>query len=243
MVILRDERRIARMRKISQYASIAGMALLVGGLIAAFTDVSRIFTIQLIALTLGWLLSQVGIYLAQRYARTPRPDQVLDQALQKVARDGRLYHYLLAAPHVLLLKSGIIVFVTKFQAGNISADGDKWKQTGVGLRKFFGQEGLGNPTREAETMVSAVASYIRKNAPEVEEVPVGAVIVFTADRLPTLDVRKSRITAMHHTKVKGFLRQQKKKVSPMSQEDYEAIRAAFDLKAAHLIEPSNGDIT
>lgn len=243
MVILRDEKRIERFKRISQYASMAGMALLIGGLIAAFTNVSNVFVIQLVALTIGWLLSQVGIYLAQRYARSPRPDQILDDALRKVARDGRIYHYLLAAPHVLLLRSGIIVIVAKFQGGNILADGDKWKQTGVGMRKFFGQEGLGNPTREAETMVSSVASYIRQHAPEVEEVPIGALIVFTAKGLKTLDVKKSRISAMHYTKVKGFLRQQKKSVSPMSMQDYEAIQAAFDLKAAHLIEVNDGDST
>ncbi len=241
MIILRDENRINRLRKISQYANLAGMALLLGGLVLAFTNVENFFFYQLLALTFGWLISQVGIFLAQRYLRSPRPDQVLDEALKKVARDGRLYHYLLPAPHVLLIPRGIVVFVPKFQAGNITANGDKWKQTGVGLRKFFGQEGLGNPSREAEAMVKSVASHIRKYAPNVEEVPIAAMIVFTTKGLKTLDVKKSRIPAMHYTKVNGYLRQQKKSTPLLPPEDYEAIRAAFDQKAVHLIE--NGDST
>ncbi|MFQ5400553.1 MAG: hypothetical protein ACE5E7_13265 [Anaerolineae bacterium] len=234
MVVLRDEQRIARMAKFGQVASLVGMVALIGGLIIAFTNVENVFLYQLLALSLGWIMSQIGIYLAQRYLRSPRPDEVLDEALRKVAKDGRLYHYLLPAPHVLLQRDGVIVLVPKFQGGNISVKGDKWKQTGVGLRRFFGQESLGNPTREAETMVRVLAGYISKHAPGVEEVPIGALIVFTTKGLKNLDVKDSRIPAMHYTKLKGFLRQQKRD-KLLSQEDYEAIRAAFDKKAAHLI--------
>jgi len=245
MIILRDEKRINRLRKVGQYASLFGMALLLGGLVIAFTNVRgdpaesgarNVFTYQLLALILGWLISQVGIFLAQRYARNPRPDQVIDEAIKKVAHNGRIYHYLLPAPHVLLLPNGIIIFVSKFQTGNITANGDQWKQKGIGLRKFFGQEGLGNPTREAETMVQAIANYIHKHAPGVENVPIGVIIVFTTKGLKTLDVKDSRVPAMHYSKVKGFLREQKRQALPLPAEDYEAIRAAFDLKATHLIE-------
>jgi hypothetical protein len=151
----------------------------------------------------------------------------------------------LPAPHVLLLPDGIIVFVAKYQAGNITADGDKWKQKGVGLRKFFGQEGLGNPTREAVIMIGNIAGYIRKHAPSVQDkdIPIAPLIVFTTKGLTTLDLKRSRIPAMHYTKVKGFLRQQRKQSQPMLQEDYEAIRAAFDKKAAHLIDAEDGDIS
>ena len=235
MVIIRDEERIDRMRRISKYLSFIGMGALLIGLILVFTNVENVFLYQLIALAVGWLLSQVGIYLAHRYLRRPRPDEMLDEAVKGVARDARFYHYLLPAPHVLVLTSGIVVLVAKWQGGNISVEGDKWKQTGLGLRKFFGQEQLGNPTREAETMVEAVANYIRKHAPEVEEVPIAALIVFTGKGAQKLDLKRSRIPALHYTKVKGYLRQ-KKRPELMPKEDYEAIRAAFDKQAAHLIE-------
>ncbi len=236
MIILRDDKRIARLRKISQYASFAGMALLIGGLVFAFTNIQNVFLFQLLALTGGWLLSQLGIFLAQRYLVDPRPDEVLDKELKKVARNGHLYHYLLPPPHVLLLPSGIIIFVPKYQSGKISVDGERWKQSGVGLRKFFGQEGLGNPTREATTMIKALASYIHKYAPSVEEVPIGVVIVFTKKGLNTLDLKNSSIPAMHYTKLKSFMRQQRAEAKPIPAEDYEAIKAAFDQKITHLVE-------
>ena len=141
MVILRDDQRIARFKRISQITSFVGMGVLLVGLFLVFLpNTANLFFYQLVALFIGWMLSQIGIYLGHRYLRDPRPDEVLDDVLKKIARNGRIYHYLLPAAHVLLIPTGIIVFVPKYQAGVISVDGEKWKQSGMGLRRFFGQE-------------------------------------------------------------------------------------------------------
>jgi hypothetical protein len=236
MVILRDDQRIARLKLVSKITSFVGMGALLAGLFLVFLpNTANLFFYQLVALFFGWMLSQIGIYLGNRYLREPRPDEVLDDVLRKLARDGRIYHYLLPAAHVLLIPTGIIVFVTKHQGGNISVEGDKWKQAGMGLRRFFGQERLGNPSREAALSIEAVASYLNKNAPSVEEVPIGAMIVFTNKGNKNLDLKNSNIPAMHFTKVKGYLRQQKRE-TPMSEADFAAIQAAFDKKATHLLE-------
>ena len=241
MIILRDEIRIQRLRKIGQYTSFLGMGVLLAGLAIIFWGNENAILYQMVALGAGWAISQIGIYLGHRYGRDPRPDQVLDDALKRVAQNGRLYHYLLPAPHVLLLSTGVIILHTKYQSGEITAEGDKWTQKGVGLRKYFGQEGLGNPTKEADRLVSAMANYIRKNAPEIEEVPVAPLIVFTTKNIKSLDVKNSNIPAMHFGKLKGFLRQQKNAIPPMPQQDYQALRAAFDKKVGHLVEEEDAD--
>lgn len=236
MVILRDDKRIARLARIGKITSFAGMGALVAGLFLVFLpSTANLFFYQLLALFTGWTLSQVGIYLSRQYLGENRADMILDEVLQKVARNGRIYHYLLPAQHVLLIPTGIVVFVAKQHTGNISVEGDKWRQTGLGLRRWFGQERIGNPTREAAMSVEAIASYLNKNAPSVEEVPIGAMIVFTNKSNRALDVKNSSIPAMHFTKVKGYLRQQKRE-KPMPEEDFRAIQTAFDKKAAHLLE-------
>ncbi len=236
MIVIRDDARIARYRKISQYTSFLGLGILVGGLVLGFVDPERYFFLQVLALPIGWLLSQVGLYLAHRYLRRPRPDEVLDEELGKVARRGRMYHYVLPAPHVLLMPAGPIVFITKYQAGDISVEDDKWKQQGVSfLRKLFSQESLGNPTRDAENEVKALASFISKNAPEVEEVPIGAIIVFTSKNKAQLDLEGSSFPAMHATRLRGYFRQKSHR-EPLPEEDYKALREAFDRKAAHLLD-------
>lgn len=235
MVILRDEERIAKLKKRSQQVSLIGFVFLLGGFVLVFIEgIPYVFLLQMLALLAGWILSQIGIYLAHRYVRSPRPDEVLDDAVKKVARDGRMYHYTLPAPHVLLTRAGPIVFVLKFQSGNITAHGEKWKQTGIGFRRFFGQEGLGNPAKEAHSMVESLASFIRENAPSVEELPIGALIVFTSKNIKNLDVKESSVPAMHYSKVQGFLKQ-KGMSEKLSNDDYEALRTAFDETAVDLL--------
>lgn len=237
MVVLRDEKRIARLARLAQILSLAGLAALVVGLLFIFfSDDPNVFLYQLAALVVGYSLSQVGLFLAHRYLRQPRMDQVIDRAVGKAARkDGRLYHYLLPAPHVLLLPSGIVVLVAKFQAGRITADGDNWKQTGLGLRRLFGREGLGNPTREAEAQVAKMVAYLKEAAPSVTDVTVSPIIVFTAQNIESLDVKQSRIPAVYHSKLGTLLRQHRDKQKPLSRADYESLQAALDAKATHLL--------
>lgn len=238
MIVLRDEKRIARLARLAQIFSFAGLAALVGGLLLIFISKNpNIFLYQIIALVIGFGFSQVGLHYAHRYLRRPRMDQVLDKSTGKFARkDGRLYHYLLPAPHVLLLPTGVAVLVAKFQNGRITGKGDSWQQTGLGMRRFFGREGLGNPSHEAEAMVAKMAAFIKETAPSVGDVPIFPIIVFTAPNIDNLDVKESRIPAVHAPKLASVLRQQTINVKPMPRADYDALRAAFDAKSAHLIE-------
>lgn len=232
MIILRDEKKIVRYQKIGRTATWVGFLILVAGFIAPFlgnVNNSRlVLNLQVVALPVGWILTQVGLYLSNRYVRRPRPDEVLDESLEKIAKESRLYHYILPVPHVLLTPAGPILFVTKYQPGDISVTNDKWSQRGVSaLRKLFGQEGIGNPTREAEAMIGSMANYLRKHAPDVPEVPIGAIIVFTAKQAGQLDLKGSTIPAMHASKLQGFFKQ-KVKGPALPPAQYQALQAAFD---------------
>ncbi len=234
MEIIRDEERVAKMKKRSQQATLVGFLFLIGGFILVFIEIQNLILFQMIALLAGWILSQIGIYLAHRYARSPRPDEVLDQAVKPVGRNSKMYHFVLPAPHVLLSPAGPIVFNLKYQSGDIYADGDKWRQKGIGFRRFFGQEGLGNPAKETEKMIANLAGYIRENASGVDEVPIGALIVFTSKDIKNLDVKESSIPAMHFSKVKGFLKQ-KGLGKSLPKADYDALEEAFDAAASDIL--------
>lgn len=236
MKVFRNDALIQRNKQISKYASLVGFVVLVGGLILGFVDPERYLLVQVLALPFGWLLSQVGLYMAHRYLRSPRPDEAIDEALGKVARGGRMYHYLLPVPHVLLMPTGPVVFLAKFQGGDISVEDDKWQQRGVGiLRKMFSQESLGNPTKEAENSVAALASFINKHAPSVEEVPIGAIIVFTSKNSGELDLEGSSFPAMHYTKLRGYFKQNAPR-ERLPAADYEALRQAFDAEAGETVQ-------
>ncbi len=230
-----------RMATVGRYTSFLGMAALIGGFVLAFLPEniigpqSTLLLYQLIALSGGWMISQIGMYLSHRYVRDPRPDEVLDDVLKKVAKNGRLYHYALPAPHILLMPYGLIIINAKYQGGEISVNSDgRWVQKGVGMRKFFGQEGIGKPVIEVEKMVQSTAAFLNKHAPTVDEIPIAPMIVFTTKGVSELDLKKSAVPAMHYKKVRGFLKQ-KKSPPDLSGEDYEAVRAALDEKAGSIV--------
>lgn len=238
MVVIRDEKRISRLGRLAQILSFAGLGVLIAGLLLIFiTEDTNVFIYQMIALVIGFILSQFGLHYAHRYLRRPRMDQALDKAAGKFARkDGRLYHYLLPANHVLLLPSAVVVLIAKFQTGRISASGDVWQQKGLGMRGMFGREGLGNPSREAEAQTARLEAFIEEAVPQAADVPVIPIIVFTAQNVDSLEVKESRIPAVHASKLSGSLRQQTINLKPMPAEMYEALRAAFDAEASHVLE-------
>lgn len=232
MIIIRDDEKVARYKKWAQRILIIGLLSLVGGMVLLFVlnDNPNVIFYQTLALLAGWILAQIGTYLAHRYVRSPRPDETLDKAVKPVASNGRMYHFILPASHVLLTPSGPIVFNLKFQNGEITYKDGKWKQRGIGLRRFFGQEGLGNPGQEAESMVKSLAGFIHEEAPEIAEVPIGALIIFTTEKVKSLDVEESEIPSMHYTKVRKFLRREGLG-KPLPDETYQTLQTIFDKKA------------
>jgi hypothetical protein len=229
MIIIRDDAKVARYKTWAPRLLLIGLLSLIGGMVILFVfpNNQNVIFYQLIAMLIGWILSQIGTYLSHRYVRSPRPDETLDKAVKPVAGNGRMYHFVLPAPHVLLTPAGPIVFNLKFQSGDISYQDGKWRQSGIGMRRFFGQEGLGKPEAEAESMVSSLAGFIHKQDPNIEEVSIGAMIVFTTENIKSLNVDGSDIPAMHYSKVRKFLR--KEGVGkPLPQETYNALQTIFD---------------
>jgi hypothetical protein len=102
--------------------------------------------------------------------------------------------------------------------------------------RLLGQERIGNPTLEvALSMVEGLASYIRTKTPlKLKKCRLGPSSFSQPRGASELDLKESRIPAMHYTKVKGYLRQQKR-AQPMPEADFQAIQAAFDKKATHLL--------
>lgn len=231
MVIIRDDEKVARYKKWAQRILVLGLVSLVGGMVLLFVlESAQVVFYQTLALLAGWMLAQIGTYLAHRYVRSPRPDESLDKAVKPVAGNGRMYHFVLPAPHVLLTPSGPIVFNLKFQNGEISYRDGKWKQRGIGMRRFFGQEGLGKPQEETESMVTALAAYIHKQDPDIQEIPIGAMIVFTTEKIKSLEVIDSEIPAMQASKVRKFLRKEGLG-KPLPPETYQALQTIFDRTA------------
>jgi hypothetical protein len=232
MQIIRDEKLVARRKKIGQIASLVGIAVLLGGM--AFTwlapnwDVPVQFTIYVpfLALLVGFILSSIGIYHTNRWGRSPRPDEILDKSLKGLGGEYNLYHFALPVSHLLLTPSGPVVLIVKTEGREYTVEGDRWRQRfslGTVLR-FMGQEGLGNPTKEANYQIEQMRRSLAKHAPELADTPVTAIIVFTADQV-TLNVGETSIPVVRAAKLKGFLRS--RAVKPLPRATYRKLEELF----------------
>lgn len=231
MKIIKNEKLIVRNGRIGQWVSIIALVVLGGGMFITFSNPNnpQIFTYSLIALVAGFILTQIGMYLGNRYGRSPRPDEKLDAGLKGLPGDYTIYHYMASASHLLVGPAGVWVLIPYRQRGLVTFQKNRWRVGSGGFLQaymsIFGQEGIGRPDLEAEGEVNAVRKSLAKSMDENEIPPVQVALVFTNDQaeiqaddapLPTLKLKQ----------LKEFMRQ-KAKEKPLGQLQLKAVKAAL----------------
>lgn len=230
MEVFRNDKKIDRYKMIAQVASLLGLSVLGVGLYLSFQGDPEMATVQLITLLVGILMWQVSLYFSNTYVASPRPDELLDEELRKASYKSHVYHYSLPLNHVMLTRSGPVAFVIKNQTGKISVEGDegdRWRRRGWNFRRFLGQEpALGNPTREARASIGELVKFIKDKAPEIDQIPIGAIIVFTDPQVKaTLDIKASGMPALHISDLKSYIKKQLGR--PLPPETYRRLRTIF----------------
>ena len=171
-------------------------------------------------------MSQVGIYYCNRYGRSPRVDELLNQSLKGLNRDYALYHYLTPASHLLVGPAGIWILLPRSQGGTITYQNGRWRQKGGGVwslfRRFFAQEGLGRPDLEINGEISAVERFLVNKLESDEMPPIHAALIFT-NQTTELMIDDAHIPTLPSRKLKEFIRKSAKD-QRLSTEKAEAIQ-------------------
>lgn len=239
MQIITNDKLIRRNRTIARYASIVGLIVLIGGMIVSFTK-PELVIISFAALIMGFLLSQVGMYFTNRWGREPRPDQSLNQGLKGLDNKYTLYHYTSPVPHLLVGPAGVWVLLPKHQRGMITYERGRWRQKGGGLLqsylRIFAQEGIGRPDLEIASEVDSLESYLKKNLPENDDIPIQAAIVFTSDKadLQISEGVETPVPTLYVNKLKEFIRKSAKN-KPISQEKIQTVQRLLNPEESETI--------
>jgi hypothetical protein len=186
MNVLTHEKAIRRNAKIGQYTSLAALLILAGGMYVSFVYPTQLY-ISFISLTVGFVLSQVGIYFGNRWGRRPRVDERITAALKGLTKDYTLYNFLTPVNHLLVGPAGVWIIEAYYQRGTITYEGNKWRQKGggflLGYLKIFAQEGLGRPDFEIKADTDSLTAAFKKALGDGQEIPpINAALVFTDDR-------------------------------------------------------------
>lgn len=212
MKIIKNEKLIKRNSVVGQWLSLGALVVLGLGMYISFTK-PDLFTYSLICLLVGFIMTQVGMYMGSRWGRSPRPDEKLDSGLKGMHAEFTLYHYTTPASHLLVGPAGVFALLPYHQHGKIFFEKNRWKMKGGGFlqgyMRIFGQEGIGRPDLDAENELITMRKFFRKHMDEANSPEVKAILVFTSDEVE-LDAGDSPIPAMKLKQLKEFIRQNSK---------------------------------
>ena len=212
MKIIKNETLIKRNAKIGGWTSIAALVVLGLGMYISFTR-PGLFVYSLLALLLGFTLTQIGMYLGNKFGRSPRPDEKLDAGLKGLQNEFVMYHYTTPVSHLLVGPAGVWVIKPYHQRGQVRFTKNRWRMSGGGFlqnyMRIFGQEGLGRPDVEIESDTQSLKKHLSKKMDESEIPEINALMVFTNDDVQ-IDAEDSPVTAMKLKQIKEFLRQKAK---------------------------------
>jgi len=212
MKIIKNEKLIKRNAQIGSWTSLAALAVLGGGMYLSFTR-PELFMYSLIALLLGFTLTQVGMYMGNKFGRSPRPDEKLDAGLKGLQNEFVMYHYATPASHLLVGPAGLWVVMPYHQRGQVEYKKNRWHMKGggylQGYMRILGQESLGRPDIEIENEIKSLKNYLLKHMDESEIPEVKALMVFTNDEVEVAG-EGSPVTALKLKQLKDFIRQRAK---------------------------------
>lgn len=228
MKIIKNEKLIRRNGKIGTWISLGALVVLGIGM---YISIARqdLFFYAIIALVLGFTMTQIGMYMGNRYGRRPRPDEKLDAGLKGLTGDYALYHFTTPASHLLVGPAGLWLLMPYHQRGQAVFRKNRWRMSGGGFlqsyMRIFGQEGLGRPEVEIEKETDSLQKYLAKRMDGVDVPEIRSVLVFTSDTIE-IDPEGATIPAIKVKQLKDFIRQ-KAKEKPISQLELAAVKTAL----------------
>jgi hypothetical protein len=226
MKISNNNKLIKRNKRISQIVLYSALALLVIGLIWSFTgaDMTQ-YTIAYLILIPAYILVQISIYLANKWGRSPRPDEIIGLSLKGLNDQYTLYNYNTGVPHLLVGPAGIWIIKPYHQYGTITFNPEKkrYEQKGGAnfIAKLFGQEGLTNIEHESKMALRDFEIYKKKNNITVNLEPK-IVNVFYFEKAD-INAKNAPEITIHSEKLKEMIRGQAK-IYPLKDDAINQIR-------------------
>ena len=229
MKIIKNEKLIKRNAQIGSWTSLGALLVLGLGMYISFTR-PDLFIYSLVALLLGFTLTQVGMYMGNKFSRSPRPDEKLDAGLKGLQNEFVMYHYTTPVSHLLVGPAGVWIVMPYHQRGQVSFRKNRWRMSGGGFlqgyMRIFGQEGLGRPDLEIDNEIRSLKKYLLKHMEESEIPEINAIMIFTNDDVE-LDAEETPVPALKLKQLKEFIRQRAKE-KKLSAETLNKLKAALE---------------
>lgn len=223
MKIITNEKKKKTNRRIAIISTLLGMAILISGLVISLRFRNQV-TYSLLALLLGFLFAQIGMFFTNRWGRNPSTDEQINQALKGLDQKYTLCHYYTPTYHLLSGPAGVWILFPYHLTGRIGFKNGRWQHGGSAFLRFFGKESLGRPDLELSYEIEKIQKFLKPIFEEETFIPVRGMLVFMNPRV-TIDIDPSEnppAPALHLDKLKDFLRKEARQ-KPLSLEKIEKI--------------------
>ncbi len=201
-----DAAKVRRYSRLGSALSFAGLALMLASIVLAFTRQEE-FSLILATSFSGLTLSQLGMFLRNRWGRHPRMDEMLDEALKGLDERYAIFHYLLGASHALFTPAGVFALCTSDVGGEIQYQDGAWVRTRPrpSLLHRSRLQRLPDPTGQVQADARRLARTLQRRLRLDHELPVQPILVFVNPRAE-LSVEAALYPVVHLKKLKAYLR-------------------------------------
>lgn len=163
MQVVVNEQYIARRARNAQLTTWLGLGCMLGGLGISFLGLDYIGW-SYAALFGGLLFFNLGARDRVRFARRPREDELVAQALRGLDHRYRLAQFLPGVPanHVLLTPGGVFVFEVRHHVGTVTVRGPRYERRWNWLLMIgsIAEGGIGKPGQDAERAAAAARTFL-----------------------------------------------------------------------------------
>jgi hypothetical protein len=200
------EAKIRRNAAIGLVAMVGGMASMIVAIYLAFKRNQQQLNLVMATSFGGVIVSQVGIYLRNRWGRHPRRDEILDDALKGLDQRFSIFHYLLGASHALIAPSGVYAVCLSDIEGEVTYREGKWRQVRPRRGRPKEQQ-LSEPARQTQSEVNLLRRALRRRLKrdDLADLPIEPLLVFIHSNAQ-VEAAGAPCAATHIKKLKGFLR-------------------------------------
>lgn len=204
---------IKRNKNIAQYTLYIALALLIIGFIWTIRndDPSGALRGYLIVVP-AYFLVQFSIFMANRWGSSPRPDEILVNALKGLNNNYFLYVFTAKVPYLLVGPMGIWILSLYHQKGDIEYDQKKGKYVQKNgpnvISRYFGQEGLPNVIKESKSALKSFQSYLADAQIQEAQKPKALSVFFSKEA--NIKSTIPEYTCLKAEKLKSLVRRESK---------------------------------
>ncbi|MBP8857693.1 MAG: hypothetical protein KBG60_06710 [Anaerolineaceae bacterium] len=227
MRVITNNKLIKKNIKIGKITTFSALGILLAGLIVTYIRKDQLIW-SLIALAVGFIVSQVGMYYGSRWGRTPRPDEAIATALKGLDDKYTLYNYTSPVSHLLTGPAGLIPLIPLYSAGSISYNPEKQRYQQKGgkfIRKLSGMDSLGKPDMDALSDATAIKKLLDSQLGKENYLDPTPLLVFVNPEA-TVDLSGAPVPGIKADKLKDYIRKLSKS-QPAPLEDIQKVTNLF----------------